>query len=120
MTTASLLNDLVKSALKSGADAADVMLVHSASLSVGYRLGKLESLERSESGDLGLRVFIGKKQAMVSATDRRPETQKELITRAVAMAKVATEDIYCGLADPAQIAKTWPKLDMADEARPSA
>ncbi len=88
------------SALKNGADAADAMLIDATSLSVGYRLGKLESLERAESGDLGLRVFVGKKQAMVSATDRKPETLKELVERAVAMAKAAPEDIYCGLADP--------------------
>ena len=111
---ASLLDDLVKSALKGGADAADAMLVDATSLSVGYRLGVMESLERAESGDLGLRVFIGKKQAMVSATDRRPAALKELVERSVAMAKAAPEDEFCGLAGPEMITKNWPKLITAD------
>lgn len=116
----SLLNDLVKSACKAGADAADAMLIDETSLAVGYRLGKVETLERSESGDMGLRVFVGKKQAMVSATDRRPAALKELVERAVAMAKAAPEDEYCGLADPDQITKEWPKLVLADDNQPTA
>ncbi|HEU0118458.1 MAG TPA: TldD/PmbA family protein [Alphaproteobacteria bacterium] len=117
---ATLLNDLVRDALKKGADSADAILVDSTSLSVTYRMEKLESLERSESGDLGLRVFVGKKQAMVSATDRKPSTLKELAERAVAMAKAAPEDTYAGIADPSQIAKNWQQLELADKGAPSA
>lgn len=117
---ASLLDDLVRNACKAGADAADAMLIDATALSVGYRLGKVENLERAESGDLGLRVFIGKKQAMVSATDRKPQALKELVERAVAMATAAPEDIFCGLADPDAVAKDWPKLVLADDKEPTA
>jgi len=51
---------------------ADAVLVDSAALSVAQRLGKPEKLERAESRDLGLRVFIGKRQAIVSTTDTSP------------------------------------------------
>ena len=117
---ASLLADIVANAIKQGADAADAMLIDAASLSVGYRLGKVETLERAESGDLGLRVFVGKKQAMVSATDRRPAALRELVDRSVAMAKAAPDDIFCGLADADQITKTWPNLQSADTEAPNA
>lgn len=121
MTDAStLLNDLVQKAHKAGADAADAMLIDATSLSVGYRLGKVETLERAESGDLGLRIFIGKKQAMVSTTDRRVKTLDELVARAITMAKAAPEDIYCGLADPDAVTKSWPPLVMADTKEPTA
>ena len=113
--TADLLADLVKNAIKAGADAAEAMLVDATALSVGYRMGKLESLERAESGDLGLRVFIGKKQTAVSATDRRASTLTDMVERAVAMARVAPEDAFCGLADASQIATSWPTLEMADD-----
>ena len=53
-----------------------------------------------ESGDLGLRVFVGRKQAVVSATDRGRDTLRELVERAVAMATLAPEDEFCGLAFP--------------------
>ncbi len=110
----------MQKARKAGADAADAMLIDGVSLSVGYRLGKVETLERSESADLGLRVFVGKKQAMVSSTDRAQPALDELIARAVAMAKAAPEDEFCGLADPADITKTWPKFMMADDTQPDA
>ena len=64
--------DLVSKAKAAGADAADALLVESRSLSVSQRLGATERLERSESYDLGLRVFVGTRQAIVSSTDRSP------------------------------------------------
>ena len=60
-----LLSDLLDAAKKAGADAADAVVYNAASLSVSCRMGELEKLERAESNDLGLRVLIGKKQAMV-------------------------------------------------------
>ena len=53
-----LLEDLVQRARKAGADAADAVLFDSASLSLSQRLGNPEKLEREESRDLGLRVFV--------------------------------------------------------------
>ena len=68
----SQLGDLIARATTAGADAADAVLFESASLSHAQRLGKVEKLERSEGYDLGLRVFIGKRQAIVSSNDRSP------------------------------------------------
>jgi PmbA protein len=113
-----LLADLIAAAKRRGADEADAVLVDAASLSYGCRLGVTEKLERAESTDLGLRVFVGRRQAIVSSTDRSPAMLKELVERAVAMAKAAPEDPYCGLADPAEIARAVPELDLADPAEP--
>ena len=113
-----LLSDLIEAARKAGADAADAVAFNAASVSVAWRLGKLEKLERSESCDLGLRVFVGKRQATVSSTDFKPETLKEVVDRAVAMAKAAPEDPYCGLAEPGRIAVNPPTLDICDSLEP--
>src|SRR5260370_1922838 len=107
-----LLQDLVARAKKAGADAADAVMVNGTSLSHARRLGKVEKLERSESQDLGLRVLVGKRQAMVSSSDRSPAMLAELVERTLAMAKAVPEDPFCGLADPAEIAHQWPELDM--------
>jgi PmbA protein len=115
-----LLNDLVARAKKAGADAADAVAVAGISLSHTRRLGKTEKLERSESQDLGLRVLIGKQQAIVSSSDRAPATLGELVERAVAMARAIPEDPFCGLAEPGEITKEWPTLDMLDPAEPTA
>src|SRR6266481_7278805 len=109
-----LLQDVIGKALKAGADAADAVLFDGTSLSHARRLGKTEKLERSEGHDLGLRVFIGRQQAVVSSTDRSPQALTELVERAVAMARTVPEDPYCGIADPAEVARDWPVLDMLD------
>src|SRR5271169_6400693 len=115
-----LLHDLIGHARRAGADAADAVLVEGTSLSYGRRLGKTEKLERSEGQDLGLRVFIGRQQAIVSSSDRSPKALGELIERAVAMAKTVPEDPYCGIAEPDEITHDWPALDMFDPQEPSA
>ncbi len=115
-----LLQDLVARARKAGADAADAVMFEGTSLSHARRLGKTEKLERSESQDLGLRVLIGKRQAIVSTSDRSPKMLQELIERTLAVAKAVPEDPFCGLADPQEIAHDWPRLDMLDPVEPSA
>lgn len=115
-----LLDDLIAKARAAGADAADAVLFDSASVSLAQRLGKTEKLERSESGDLGLRVFVGKRQAIVSSTDRSAKALGELVERAIAMARVVPEDGFAGIADPDQLARSWPDLDICDNDEPSS
>jgi PmbA protein len=114
----SLVSDLIRQARTAGADAADAVLVNGTSLSIASRQGKIEHLERSEGRDLGLRVFVGKRAAIVSSSSLDPAGFADLVERAVAMAKVVPEDPYTGLAD------TWAPpdgmdLDMADPAEPT-
>ena len=114
-----LLSDILDAAKKAGADAADAVVYNAASLSVACRMGELEKLERAESNDLGLRVFVGRRQAMVSSTDFEPSTLKEVVERAVAMATAAPEDPYCGLADPGQIVTDPLSIDICDNSEPA-
>ena len=117
----SLLGDLIGRAKKAGAEAADAVLFEGASLSHSQRLGKVEKLERSEGFDLGLRVLIGKQQAIVSSNDRSKQALEELVTRAIDMAKTVPEDPFCGIADPADLAKDWPsaELELDDPVEPA-
>ncbi len=115
-----LLSDLIADAKKAGADAADAIVVDGTSISVTTRLGKLEQLEGSEGGDIGLRVLMGKRQAIVSSADRSREALKELVERAVAMARTVPEDPYCGIAAPGQLATSLPEIDICDPAEISA
>lgn len=111
-----LLSDLIEKAKAVGADSADAILADGESTSVAYRLGELEQLEHSEGGDIGLRVLVGKKQAIVSSSDRAPQALKELVERAVAMAKTVPDNEFLGLADPDQLVQHMPDIDMCDEA----
>jgi PmbA protein len=109
-----LLDDLLARAKKAGADAADAMLVESAGLSATRRLGKLEKIERAEGSDLGLRVFVGQRQALVSTGDLGADSLNRLVENALAIAKAVPEDRYAGLAAPDQIAREVPELDLDD------
>ncbi|MGD1878371.1 MAG: TldD/PmbA family protein [Kiloniellaceae bacterium] len=115
----SLLGDLVAKAKKAGADAADAVHFSSTGLSHAQRLGAPERLEREESHDVGLRVMLGKRQAIVSSTDLAADSLEGLVERALAMAKVVPEDPYCGLAAADQIATSVPALDILDTEEPA-
>ena len=113
------LSSLVKKAEKGGADAADAVLFESMSLEVSYRLGKREDLERSESKDLGLRIFKGQKQAIVSSTDITASSLDELLERGLSMAAAMPDDPYCGLADTDHLSKNHPDLDLNEDHDPA-
>lgn len=114
------LNDLVSATLKAGADAADAVDIKSIALSHAQRLGKIEKVERAESRDLGLRVFIGKKQAVASSTDPSKDALAELVQRAIEMAKAVPDDTHCGLANEEDVLSGYiPELDIADPEEPS-
>ncbi|MBQ1542399.1 modulator protein [Caulobacter sp. CCUG 60055] len=116
-----LLHDVVAAALKAGADAAEAVAAERQSLSVTVRMGALEEVEREESRDLGLRVFVGRRQASVSGSDISAPARARLIERAVAMARLAPEDPYAGLAPEERLARgPGPDLDLYDPAEPSA
>ena len=113
-----LAERLVAAARAAGADAADAVAVRAISLSVQVREGAVEESERAEGDDIGLRVFVGARQAVVSTNDIKADVA-ELAARAVAMARVAPDDPYAGLADPDAMARTFPDLDLLDPNLPS-
>ncbi len=115
-----ILEHLIAQARSAGADAADAIVFESVASSVSYRLGKLEDVERAESADLGLRVFVGERVAFVSSTDLTPRGVAELPERAVAMARLAPEDKFAGLAPADLLATSYPDLDIEDLSEPSA
>ena len=117
---ANLLADLLKWAKAAGADSADALYVNGESISVAQRMGKREKLESSEGRDLGLRVFVGQRQAFVSSTDFAPAALRTLASRAVDMARAVPEDPVCGIAPEELLARSWPDLDLNDRSRPSA
>ncbi|KHA50713.1 TldD/PmbA family protein [Sulfitobacter geojensis] len=102
-----LTKSLLQAATKAGADSAEAKAVQATSLSVDVRGGALEQAERSEGIDIGLRVFVGQRAAVVSASDISARTIDEMAVRAVAMAREAPEDPYAGLAAPDQLAQSW-------------
>lgn len=105
-------SELIDRAIQAGADKADAVIIRSRSRSVSVRLGKVEGTESSESDDFALRVFVGNRVASVSANPGFDI--KVLADRAVSMAKVSPEDPYACLADEANLAHSYPDLELYD------
>jgi len=111
------LEMLLQKAKAYGATAADAVATHGRSLSVSVRDGDLEDIDNSEGRDIGLRVMVGQRQACVSSSDISAASIDALAERAVAMAKLAPEDPYCGLVEASGLAtdRNADKLDLYDE-----
>ncbi len=114
----SLAERLVAAARRAGADAADAIATRGMSTSIEVRDGTVEESERSEGDSLGLRVLVGRKQAVVSTSDVAADVDA-LAARAVAMARVAPADKYAGLAEPKLLATIIPDLDLLDPNLPA-
>ena len=108
-----IADDLVARARAAGADAADAVAVTGTALGVSRRMRKPQSLERSESTDLGLRVLVRNRQAIASTSDVSHRSLDEVVARALAMARSVPDDPYCGLADPELLATEIAELDIA-------
>ncbi len=111
--------DIVEMALKAarnaGADGADITFITGGSTDIQVRKGNVESAERAEDYQLGLRVFCGKRNAAVSTGQLDKDNVDRLATRAVAMAKIAPEDPYARLARADEQATKLPELELCDD-----
>ncbi len=107
-----LTQHMLDAAKAAGADQADAVASQGASISIDVRNGSLEHAERSEGVDIGLRVFVGQRSAILSGSDVRPATIATMAERAVAMAKEAPEDPYSRLAHGAELSLEHAQLDL--------
>lgn len=95
--TFSFLEDILTKAKKAGADQADILLKEQKSLSYSQRLGALEKIQRAEEKEIGLRVFKGQKQALISATLSPQTCLDSLVDQAICMVNHVPSDPYSGL-----------------------
>src|SRR5512139_1300467 len=110
---------LVDLARRKGADAADAAYVGDRSQGVSVRLGRLEDVHRSEGEEIGLRLFVGKRNATVASSDLSDDAMATMVERALAMAAEAPEDQFAGLAPEELLFRGQPAdLDLDDGGDP--
>jgi PmbA protein len=107
---------IAEGAVKRGASAAEVIIRQRTELSVGVRLGEVETLQESTDQGLGLRVLIDGRQASVSGSDFSRDAVSSLMNEAVELARLTSPDDTSGLPDPEDLATSIPDLDLWDEA----
>ncbi len=113
----------VEEAKRLGASEADAIIVETADTSFRTRLKNFENIERSESRDLGIRVFLqdknGYKTSVISTNNLLKKNVTETIARAVDIAKLAPADEYSRLAEEREFAGIIADLETFDSAEAS-
>ncbi len=104
--------DAVRRAMQGGATAAEAVAMDGSEFSTVVRLGEVETLKESGSKGIGVRVFFGQRAASTYSSDLTPEGVKQMVTSALVLAKVTSEDPFAGIPEPAQLGKLEGKLDL--------
>jgi PmbA protein len=104
----------VELAKKAGADAAEVVVRDGSELTAKVRLGQPELVQEAGSRALGLRVLVGARRAVTYTSDLRRDSLEALCKESVELAQLAEPDEFALPPDPAQLATSWPELDLYD------
>ncbi|MHB1564054.1 MAG: TldD/PmbA family protein [Leptospirillum sp.] len=107
-----LLSFVLSESKKLGATDADAIYVTSDDYSISVRKGDVEKVNRSLSRGMGIRVFRGESQAIVSTSDLNRNALSELVREAVRLAGETAPDPYAGLPDPADLELHRPLPDL--------
>jgi PmbA protein len=107
-----LAADIVVRATRAGASDAEVVIREGDEFSTLVRLGQVETLKESGSRGMGLRVFLGQRTASTSSSDFSPEGIEHLVSGALALARVTSEDPFQGLPETAAFGQLTQPLDL--------
>ncbi|MDM7950316.1 metalloprotease PmbA [Hydrogenophaga sp.] len=99
-------------ALKLGASDAAAEVSEGSGLSVSVRKGELENVERNRDKSLGVTVYLGKKRGNASTSDFSPAAVCQTVQAAYDIARFTAEDPAAGLPDAADVADSYPDLDL--------
>lgn len=95
-----------------GADGAEVAMSKQQGLSVGTRLGEVETVEFTNDGALGITVYKQGRKGSASTADLSENALQQTVQAAVNIAKYTSIDKCSGLADKADLMMEPPELDL--------
>jgi PmbA protein len=111
-----LAADVVERALRAGATEAEVVIREGDEFSTLVRLGQVETLKESGARGIGLRVFLGSsgahRTANTSTSDFSEAGLAHLISGAIDLARVTSEDPFAGLPEPSAMGEVAGDLDL--------
>src|SRR5437879_1134860 len=107
-----IATDVVRRAMSSGATAAEAVARDGSEFSTVVRLGQVETLKESGSRALGLRVFMGRRAANTYTSDFSQEGIEHLVSGAIQLARVTSEDPFGGLPEASQLGSISEDLDL--------
>src|SRR5436853_44060 len=93
----------IRMALDEGATAAECTIAEGNEFSANVRMRQLETLKEAGSRVAGLRVLLGKRVGSSYTSDLSSEGLGRLVSSALEIAKISTEDPHAGLPDPSEL-----------------
>ncbi len=108
----SLAQDIVARAMAGGATAAECVIREGDEFSTLVRLGQVETLKESGSKSIGVRVFHGKRSASTYSSDFSSDGLNRMLSSALTLAKITSEDPYSGIPEPSQLGSLSGDLDL--------
>ncbi len=110
------LRDLAARALDlaraGGATAAEAEVSEGSGLSLSVRHGEIETIEHNRDKGLGVTVYVGQRRGHASTSDFSDDALARAVDKAISIARYTAEDDCAGLADPEQLARDLPDLDL--------
>src|SRR3954462_1604223 len=107
--------EVVSNAMKAGATAAVAVVRDGSEFSTLVRMGEVETLKEPGSKAIGLRVFIGQRSASTYSSDFSRAGLDTLVSSALTLAKVTSEDPHSGLPEKSQLGSIPGDLNLSHE-----
>jgi PmbA protein len=108
----SIIERALEEARSRGATQAEAAVSQDSGLSVGVRLGEVETLEHQRDRSMGITVYFGQRKGSASTADLSPDAVRSTVAKACSIARFTAEDACSGLADAALMARSQPNLDL--------
>jgi PmbA protein len=109
----SIIERALEEAQARGASQAEAAVSQDTGLSVGVRLGEVETLEHQRDRSMGITVYFGRRKGSASTADFSLDAVRATVAKACSIARFTAEDACSGLADAVLMAREPSNLDLS-------
>ncbi len=109
----SIIERALEEARARGASQAEAAVSQDTGLSVGVRLGEVETLEHQRDRSMGITVYFGQRKGSASTADFSLDAVRATVAKACSIARFTAEDAASGLADAELMTRTPLDLDLS-------
>ena len=107
-----VIEQVLAEARRAGASQCEADASLQRGLTATVRLGEVDTVEYQRDRGLGLTVYFGKRKGSASTGDLSAAAVRATVEKACAIARYTAEDECSGLADPEDLARSVPDLDL--------
>src|ERR1700723_3003779 len=109
----SIIERALEEARARGASQAEAAVSQDTGLSVGVRLGEVETLEHQRDRSMGITVYFGQRKGSASTADFSLDAVRATVAKACSIARFTAEDAASGLGDAELMARSPQDLDLS-------